>query len=255
MKKKLVSITLSAVLAMSAIPTLPVSAADVVMKYYPITLPDCILNLNHNYSYYIITTETPGRFYEGLYYTQEDPSLSTENIQFWEVCPPPWGLYLLQDYPDSDTKLPQWVEANLENWNCEFVKASKRFNADHILVYPSSRLAIAEQLEVFDRIYHELGYGLTQMTTLDGEGISLPAVGDADSDGQVTLKDAMAVQKHYNLTEVLGEDGILTDEQIAAADVNADGKTDTKDAMCIMKFCHFRDMLEEPKTWAEITGK
>ena len=79
--------------------------------------------------------------------------------------------------------------------------------------------------------------------------------GDADSDGQVTLKDVMAVLKHYNLTEVLGEEGILTDEQIAAADVNSDGKTDTEDAVCIMKFCHFRDTLEEPKTWAEITGK
>ena len=80
-------------------------------------------------------------------------------------------------------------------------------------------------------------------------------IGDADGDGKITLTDAVNVLKQYNLTEVLGENGLLTAEQITAADIDGDGAVTAKDASYIQKYINFADILEEPKTWTEIIGK
>ena len=82
-----------------------------------------------------------------------------------------------------------------------------------------------------------------------------PTAGDADGDGSITLQDASAILKQYNLTDILGEDGFMTDEQIAAADVDGDGAVTPKDASYIQKYINFAVILEEPKTWAEIIKK
>ena len=79
--------------------------------------------------------------------------------------------------------------------------------------------------------------------------------GDADGDGKITLQDASAILKQYNLTDILGEDGFMTDEEITAADVDGDSAVTPKDASYIQKYINFADILEEPKTWAEIVKK
>ena len=79
--------------------------------------------------------------------------------------------------------------------------------------------------------------------------------GDGDSDGTITLQDASAVLKQYNLTDILGEDGFMTAEEIAAADVDGDGAVTPKDASLIQQYINFADILEEPKTWEELIKK
>ena len=81
------------------------------------------------------------------------------------------------------------------------------------------------------------------------------STGDADGDCDIDLQDASAVLKQYNVTDILSEDGFMTDEQIAAADVDGDSAVTPKDASCIQIFINFADILEEPKTWAEIIKK
>ena len=76
--------------------------------------------------------------------------------------------------------------------------------------------------------------------------------GDADGDGSVTLKDATAAMKQYNQTEILGEDGFMSAQQIENADLDGDGAVTAKDATYIQKYVNFNVVLEEPKTWEEI---
>ena len=80
-------------------------------------------------------------------------------------------------------------------------------------------------------------------------------IGDADGDGIITLKDATAAMKQYNQTEILGEDGFMTAQQIENADLDGDGAVTAKDATLIQKYYNFADILEEPKTWEELIKK
>ena len=97
---------------------------------------------------------------------------------------------------------------------------------------------------------------VTTTETTTTETASQPVVpalsGDADGDGSVTLKDATAAMKQYNQTEILGEDGFMTAQQIENADLDGDGAVTAKDATYIQKYVNFNVVLEEPKTWEEI---
>jgi len=62
-------------------------------------------------------------------------------------------------------------------------------------------------------------------------------LGDADGDGDVTISDATAVQKHAS------EINILTGDRFLAADVNRDGVVDISDATLIQKYV--ADIIDE----------
>ncbi len=54
--------------------------------------------------------------------------------------------------------------------------------------------------------------------------------GDVDGDGQVTIKDAIAILRHNAEVE------LLTGSQIIAGDLNGDGAVDTKDAILLLQY-------------------
>ena len=67
--------------------------------------------------------------------------------------------------------------------------------------------------------YHHIGSESTDML-----------IGDTDLDGNITISDVTAIQRH------IAELDIFTDEQIALADTNGDGVINITDATHLQKY-------------------
>jgi hypothetical protein len=176
-----------------------------------------------------------------------------------------WGIYPLVIYPDAEQLLPEWVAANLPGWKCEKQTIPTNPTLYCMLLLPPDETrnpSTAEWLDVCGKVYDALGFrieGLVCDEMLHGiplSGAKCNYTGDVDSDGSVSLKDVIKVLWHVNLTMLYDlDDSPLNAVERIAADVDLSGQTDAMDALCLLRYVHFRDALEEPKTWAEITGK
>ena len=77
--------------------------------------------------------------------------------------------------------------------------------------------------------------------------------GDADGNDTIDALDALRIQKHYNLTVLLDEDGILTAQQTLAADADRNGTVDLNDATLILLYFNFAN-LDEPMPWDDLVA-
>lgn len=78
----------------------------------------------------------------------------------------------------------------------------------------------------------------TTVTTTVTPVVPEYSLGDIDSDGSISAKDASIVLMTYSLLSTENDSG-LTDEQKKSADVNSDGRIDSSDSSIILGYYSF----------------
>ena len=183
-----------------------------------------------------------------------------------EYCPLRFealNLYLTRGFHFTGLSDEQWddLKARIERENLPWRIRSMGTVEPHDALVADTSEDLADLLKTVVMEYGgriEPGYRGTT-SPLYGAGVKQPQMlysktygGDADGDGSVTLKDALAVMRHYNQTVLLGEAGSLTAEQVRQADTDGDGIITATDAQYIQVYVNWNDLLDEPKTWGEI---
>ena len=182
-------------------------------------------------------------------YPKRDESLNEADFAALDGC---------SAHPCETSAWGEWIVEVTPEQKGSGLKTNAKYQALLDAIKSNSKVysIVPQDPEVEDIMWNAAAHTSVKIEPLRDVPISitLPA-GDADGDGIITLKDATAAMKQYNQTEILGEDGFMTAQQIENADLDGDGAVTAKDATYIQKYVNFNVVLEEPKTWEELIKK